>query len=57
MNEERSLGGALESGFGGGVLLDAKLLVVSESSGFKFESSVVGEVSGEFFVALGRGVV
>ena len=49
--------GALESGFGGGVLLDAKLLVVSESSACKFESPDVGEVSVEFFVALGRGVV
>ena len=57
MNEERSLGGALESGFGGGVLLGAKLYIVSESSGIKFESSEVAEVSGEFVVALGRGVV
>ena len=51
------MGGALESGFGGGVLLGAKLLVVSENSAFKFELLDVGGSSGEFLAAFGRGML
>ena len=51
------MGAALEIGFGGGVLLGAKLPVVSEISASKFESLEVGETSVEFFVALIRGAV
>ena len=59
VNEDRSLGGAVEGGFGGGVLLIDNLVaaVVSGSLASKLEPAISGRVCVEACVGLGRGAV